>query len=258
VTSTRKSPERLVQNSAAERAEPAPSMADVRHAGRRHPLSLMMRTTKRLIDIVVSSVLLFVVSPVLCGVAAAIWMTMGRPIIYGQIRPGLHERPFRVWKFRTMTNDRDSYGRLLPDSQRLTALGRWIRERSLDELPQLVNVLTGGMSLVGPRPLLFRYLNRYTNRQRIRHSVKPGITGWAQVNGRNATDWDTRLEHDVFYAENQSLGLDGRILLLTCRRLIDRDGVLPGAGGELDEFWGTLGVPETGPRAYPVEPDEGT
>ena len=178
--------------------------------------------------------------------------------MYGQIRPGLYERPFRVWKFRTMTNDRDEEGRLLPDSQRLTRLGRWLRERSLDELPQFVNVLTGGMSLVGPRPLLFRYLNRYTERQRMRHSVKPGITGWAQVNGRNAADWETRLEHDVFYAEHQSLGLDCRILFLTGRRLIDRDGVLAGAGAELDEFWGTLGVPETGPRAYPVETDEGT
>ena len=213
---------------------------------------------KRSIDVLASSLLLLVFSPVLCSVAAVIWMTMGRPVIYGQIRPGLHGRPFRVWKFRTMTNARDDDGRLLPDSHRLTPLGRWLRERSLDELPQLVNVLTGGMSLVGPRPLLTRYLNRYTPRQRFRHSVRPGITGWAQVNGRNAADWETRLEHDVFYAEHQSLGLDCRILLLTCRQLVDRQDVLPGAGAELDEFWGTLGTPETGPRAYPVETDEGT
>jgi lipopolysaccharide/colanic/teichoic acid biosynthesis glycosyltransferase len=211
-----------------------------------------------MIDVLVSSTFLVVLSPVLCSIAAAIWITMGRPILYGQIRPGLQERSFRVWKFRTMTTDRGDDGQLLPDSQRLTPLGRWLRERSLDEFPQLVNVFTGGMSLVGPRPLLFRYLNRYNDRQRIRHSVKPGITGWAQVNGRNAADWETRLEHDVFYAEHLSLGLDCRILLLTCRRLVDRKGVLAGAGAELDEFWGTLGVPETGPRAYPVETDEET
>ena len=200
--------------------------------------------------------MLVVASPLMAGLAAAIWMTMGRPILYRQMRPGLHERPFRVWKFRTMTEARDAGGSLLPDGERLTGLGRWLREWSLDELPQFVNVLTGDMSLVGPRPLLLRYLNRYTPRQRRRHDVKPGITGWAQVNGRNAADWDTRLEHDIWYAENVSLALDCRILFLTCCRLIQRRGVLAGAGAELDEFWGTLGVPETGPRAYPVEADE--
>jgi lipopolysaccharide/colanic/teichoic acid biosynthesis glycosyltransferase len=211
---------------------------------------------KQTIDIVGSASVLVLVSPVMAGIAAAIWLTMGRPILYRQARPGLHERPFRVWKFRTMTEARDARGGLLPDSERLTALGRWLREWSLDELPQFVNVLTGDMSLVGPRPLLLRYLSRYTPRQHRRHDVKPGITGWAQVNGRNAADWETRLEHDIWYAENFSLALDCRILFLTCRRLVQRQGVLAGAGAELDEFWGTLGVPETGPRAYPVEADE--
>jgi sugar transferase EpsL len=216
----------------------------------------MTRIVKQTIDVIGSAAVLVVASPLMAGLAAAIWMTMGRPIFYRQMRPGLRERPFRVWKFRTMSEARDARGSLRPDGERLTRLGRWLREWSLDELPQFVNVLRGDMSLVGPRPLLLRYLNRYTPRQRRRHDVKPGITGWAQVNGRNAADWETRLEHDIWYAENVSLPLDCRILLLTCCRLIQRRGVRAGAGAELDEFWGTLGVPETGPRAYPVEADE--
>ena len=192
------------------------------------PLSVFARVMKRSIDILASSVLLIVY---LTGSVQRRGSDLDDHGATGPVRPdppGPSRRPFRVWKFRTMTNERDNDGRLLPDSHRLTALGRWLRERSLDELPQLVNVLTGGMSLVGPRPLLIRYLNRYTPRQRLRHSVKPGITGWAQVNGRNAADWETRLEHDVFYAEHQSLSLDCRILLLTCRRLVDRQGCPPG------------------------------
>jgi lipopolysaccharide/colanic/teichoic acid biosynthesis glycosyltransferase len=216
----------------------------------------MTRIVKRTIDVIGSAAVLIVASPLMAGLAAAIWMTMGRPILFRQMRPGLHERPFRVWKFRTMSEARDARGSLLPDGERLAGLGRWLREWSLDELPQFVNVLRGDMSLVGPRPLLLRYLKRYTPRQRRRHDVKPGITGWAQVNGRNAAEWETRLEHDIWYAENVSLALDCRILFLTCCRLIQRRGVRAGAGAELDEFWGTLGVPETGPRAYPVEADE--
>ena len=216
------------------------------------------RIVKRSFDLVVSLVALVLLSPVLCAVAGFIRASIGRPILYGQIRPGLHEQPIRVWKFRTMTDARDDEGRLLPDGMRLTRGGRWLRERSLDELPQLINVLMGDMSLVGPRPLLYRYLDRYTTRQRLRHTVKPGITGWAQINGRNASDWETRLEHDAWYAEHVSLALDARILIATGWRLIDRHDVLAGAGAELDEFWGTAGVPETGPRAYPVEADERT
>jgi lipopolysaccharide/colanic/teichoic acid biosynthesis glycosyltransferase len=211
---------------------------------------------KRAMDIVVSSAVLIVSSPILAAVAVAIRVRMGKPVLYGQLRPGLHERTIRVWKFRTMTDARDSQGRLLPDGERLTGLGRWLRATSLDELPQLFNVLTGEMSLVGPRPLLLRYLPRYTPRQRSRHLVKPGITGWAQVNGRNATDWPTRLEHDAWYVEHFSLALDFRILLLTCRRVIARQDVMASAGADFDEFWGTLGVPRMGPRAFPVETDE--
>ena len=181
---------------------------------------------------------------------------MGSPALYRQPRPGLHERPIRVWKFRTMTDARDERGGLLPDGERLTALGRVLREYSLDELPQFFNVLCGDLSLVGPRPLLTRYLPRYTARQRLRHAVKPGMTGWAQVNGRNALDWESRLELDVRYAENFSLALDLKIMLLTVVRLLQRRDVLPGAGAELDEFWGTQGPPAEGPRAFPVEEEE--
>jgi sugar transferase EpsL len=219
---------------------------------------LYSRLIKRAFDVIGAGVLLIVSAPMMAGLAVVIWVTIGRPILYRQVRPGLHERRFRLWKFRTMTEARDSEGRLLPDGDRLTDTGRWLRERSLDELPQLFNVLVGDMSLVGPRPLLLRYLDRYTPRQRLRHTVKPGITGWAQVHGRNAANWETRLEHDAWYAEHVSFRVDLRIMALTCRRLMERGDVLAGAGSELDEFWGTLGVPETGPRAYPVEADERT
>jgi lipopolysaccharide/colanic/teichoic acid biosynthesis glycosyltransferase len=207
-------------------------------------------------DVVGSSIGLIVALPLMGVIAAIIRIAMGRPILYAQVRPGFREHPFRLWKFRTMTEARDAEGHLLPDGERLTPLGRWLREFSLDELPQLVNVLIGDMSLVGPRPLIVRYIDRYTPRQRRRHEVKPGMTGWAQVNGRNAVDWETRLEHDVWYVENRSLALDCRILFLTFRCLWLRSGVLAGAGADLDEFWGTHGVPPNGPRSFPVEANE--
>ena len=206
---------------------------------------LMTRIVKQTIDIIGATAVLVVASPLMAGLAAAIWLTMGRPILYRQMRPGLHERPFRVWKFRTMTEARDAEGHLLPDGERLTALGRWLREWSLDELPQFVNVLKGDMSLVGPRPLLLRYLNRYTPRQRLRHDVKPGITGWAQVNGRNAADWDTRLEHDVWYAENVSLTIDCRILLLTVSPSRSSEAMFSRAP---DRSWTSSGAPSACPN----------
>jgi sugar transferase EpsL len=188
----------------------------------------------------------------------ALWIRvrMGRPILYGQLRPGLNEQPIRVWKFRTMTETRDPGGALLPDAERLTRLGLFLRRHSLDELPQLFNILRGEMSVVGPRPLLTRYLPRYTPRQRLRQRVKPGVTGWAQINGRNALNWNSRLELDVWYTENFSLFLDLRIIARTCLRLFQKGDVLPGAGSELDEFWGAQGPPPAGPRAFPVEASE--
>jgi sugar transferase EpsL len=211
---------------------------------------------KRCVDIVLAGVGIVLAAPLMLAVAAAIRVSMGRQVLYGQLRPGLDEQPIKVWKFRTMTQDRTPEGDLLPDSERLTKLGRFLREHSLDELPQLFNILIGNMSIVGPRPLLARYLPRYTPRQRRRQRVKPGVTGWAQVNGRNALDWPSRLELDVWYVEHFSLLLDFRIMLLTVRRLLTREGVLAGAGAELDEYWGPAGPPAAGPRAYPVEAAE--
>jgi sugar transferase EpsL len=193
----------------------------------------------------------------MAAAAAAIGATMGWPIFHRPLRPGRGERPFRVWKFRTMTEARDADGKLLPDGERLTRVGRLLRELSVDELPQLFNVLIGEMSLVGPRPLLARYLPRYTPAQRARHRAKPGITGWAQVHGRNGLDWPTRLELDAWYAENWSLRLDLEILARTLLETVRRRGVFAAAGAEVDEFWGEAGPPATGPRAFPVEEDEG-
>lgn len=181
-------------------------------------------TVKRLIDIVGSFLILLLFGPVMVLVAIGIFATMGRPVLFRQKRPGLGGEIFTVIKFRTMrvTEDPAYEGQLLIDRQRLTPLGRILRHNSLDELPQLFNVLLGTMSLVGPRPLLPRYLPYYTARERQRHAVKPGITGWAQINGRNAISWNQRLAFDVWYVEHQSLLLDLRILSLTFLRVLQR------------------------------------
>jgi sugar transferase EpsL len=181
---------------------------------------------------------------------------MGRPVLYRQVRAGLNGKPFRLWKFRTMLDVRDCQGRLLPDSQRITRLGSLLRRFSIDELPQLVNVVRGDMSLVGPRPLLMRYLPRYTDRQRLRLTVKPGITGWAQINGRNGIDWPARFDLDVWYVERWTFWLDVAILAATVWRVSRAEGVLPGGGGDFEEFWGAESPPECGSRAFPVEADE--
>ena len=211
---------------------------------------------KRAMDVGLAGAALTAALPLLAGVAAAVRWQMGAPVMYRQVRIGLDTKPFRLWKFRTMTSERSPDGALLPDGQRLTRLGRWLRETSLDELPQLINVIAGDMSIVGPRPLLVRYVPRYTPRQQLRHSVRPGLTGWAQIHGRNAIDWNSKLELDVWYAEQASLWLDVRIILRTVRLVLRREAVLSGAGAEIDEFWGTAGPPCTGPRAFPVEENE--
>jgi lipopolysaccharide/colanic/teichoic acid biosynthesis glycosyltransferase len=174
---------------------------------------------KRFFDVAVSATMLLVLSPVLAFAAAAIRLTMGRPILYRQKRPGLNGEPFTILKFRTMSNARSADGKLLPDDQRATRVGRWLRKSSVDELPELLNVLRGEMSLVGPRPLLMSYLGRYSPQQARRHEARPGLTGLAQISGRNALSWPERLALDVDYVDHWNFWLDLRILLTTARKL---------------------------------------
>jgi lipopolysaccharide/colanic/teichoic acid biosynthesis glycosyltransferase len=194
---------------------------------------------KRSIDVVGAGLGLIVLSPVLAVVALAIWMQMGRPLIFRQMRPGLYGQPFYMYKFRTMSDQRDEYGNLLPDEQRLTRTGRLLRSTSLDEFPGLINVLKGKISLVGPRPLLMNYLERYTPEQARRHEVKPGITGWAQVNGRNSISWEEKFAMDVWYVDNCSLWLDVKILFMTVFKVFKRDGISADGEATMSEFMGS-------------------
>jgi lipopolysaccharide/colanic/teichoic acid biosynthesis glycosyltransferase len=194
---------------------------------------------KRLMDILVSAFALVILAPVIAAIAVAVRLTMGRPVLFRQRRPGLHGRPFTMLKFRTMSDRRDAEGHLLPDGERLTRLGRFLRSSSLDELPELINVLRGEMSLVGPRPLLVQYLRRYNQEQMRRHEVKPGITGWAQVNGRNALSWERKFEMDVWYVDHRSLLLDLKILGMTLRQLVQREGINQPGQATAEEFIGT-------------------
>ncbi|RCW42730.1 sugar transferase EpsL [Paenibacillus prosopidis] len=180
---------------------------------------------KRLFDLLVSCTLLLALSPIIVITAILVRFKLGMPIVFKQKRPGLHGMPFYVYKFRTMTDETDSLGNLLPDHIRLTAFGSFLRKYSLDELLQLINVIKGELSLVGPRPLLMEYLPLYTEEQAKRHQVRPGITGWAQINGRNAISWEDRFERDIWYVENQSLRLDLKILLLTVKKVVRSDGI---------------------------------
>jgi lipopolysaccharide/colanic/teichoic acid biosynthesis glycosyltransferase len=194
---------------------------------------------KRVMDIVVSFFALLVGAPLMAAIAIAVRTTMGSPVIFAHVRPGRGGRPFSMLKFRTMTDERDADGELLADADRLTSLGRWLRRTSLDELPEFWNVLKGDMSVVGPRPLLVDYLPRYTERQARRHEVKPGITGWAQVNGRNALEWADRLEMDVWYVENRSLALDLKILWMTVFSVLRREGISAEGHATMHEFQGS-------------------
>ena len=198
----------------------------------------MYPVVKRCIDVVGAGLGLVVLSPVLAVVAVAIWKQMGRPIMFRQMRPGLNGQAFSMYKFRTMSNKRDSQGNLLPDEQRLTPLGKFLRKTSLDELPELFNVIKGDMSLVGPRPLLMQYLERYTPEQARRHEVKPGITGWAQVNGRNAISWEEKFTLDVWYVDNCSLWLDIKILAITIWKVFRREGISAEGEATMAEFIG--------------------
>ena len=191
---------------------------------------------KRLMDLLLAAVGLILLSPLLICTALAIRMRIGNPILFAQTRPGLGGNPFFLYKFRTMTNARGANGKLLPDADRLTPLGRFLRSTSLDELPELLNILKGDMSIVGPRPLLMQYLDRYTPDQARRHEVKPGLTGWAQINGRNALTWEKKFELDVWYVENRSLWLDLKIIALTVLKVIRREGISADGEATMPEF----------------------
>lgn len=201
--------------------------------------SAHLSRAKRLFDVVVSILLLVLLWPLLGIVAFLVRLRLGRPALFRQQRPGLHGQPFTIFKFRTMTQARDAHGELLPDADRLTRLGRFLRRTSLDELPELFNVLRGEMSLVGPRPLLMEYLERYTPEQMRRHEVRPGITGWAQVNGRNALSWEEKFELDVWYVEHQSLWLDLKIIALTAWKVLTREGISQHGEATAAEFAGS-------------------
>ena len=192
---------------------------------------------KRLVDVVGAAVGLVVTAPIMAVLAVAILVTQGRPVVFAQVRPGRHGTPFRLYKFRTMRNEDPR--RPLPDGERITRLGRILRSTSLDELPELVNVLRGDMSLVGPRPLLMSYLDRYTPEQARRHEVRPGITGLAQVTGRNRLTWEERFEYDVWYVDHASFWLDVRILVRTVISVLRRDDISHPSHATMHEFEGS-------------------
>ena len=197
------------------------------------------RFFKRPFDLMIAAPALLLLSPLICGTALAVWLSLGSPVVFAQARPGLHGRLFRVLKFRTMTAECDTTGALLPDAQRMTRIGGWLRRFSLDELPQLVNVLWGEMSLIGPRPLLPEYLALYSSEQQRRHTVRPGITGWAQVHGRNATTWELRLAQDVWYVANVKLRTDLTILFGTVRKVLRSEGIHSTGHATMPAFTGS-------------------
>jgi sugar transferase EpsL len=194
--------------------------------------------SKRIFDLTLTSVGLVLLSPILLLLAVAVRLAHGAPVLFSQVRPGYFGKPFKIYKLRSMMDRRDNQGKLLPDAERLTRLGRFLRSSSLDELPELFNVLRGEMSLVGPRPLLMQYLSRYTPEQARRHAVLPGITGWAQVNGRNALTWEDKFRLDVWYVEHWSFWLDLRILRMTIQKVIRREGISQPGHATAEEFMG--------------------
>lgn len=194
--------------------------------------------SKRIFDLMITLPGIILISPLIGLVALMVLINHGRPIFFQQLRPGYKGKPFSISKFRTMRDLRDPQGNLLPDEHRLTKLGRFLRSTSLDELPELANILRGEMSLVGPRPLLMQYLSRYTPEQARRHDVLPGITGWAQVNGRNALTWQDKFRLDVWYVDHWSLALDIKILLLTLLKVLTREGINQPGHATAEEFMG--------------------
>jgi lipopolysaccharide/colanic/teichoic acid biosynthesis glycosyltransferase len=196
---------------------------------------------KRIFDICVSAAALIALSPAILIVAILVRVNLGAPIFFRQVRPGVHGKPFEMIKFRSMLNAWDEHGQPLPNDKRLTKFGRLLRSTSLDELPELWNVLKGDMSLVGPRPLLMEYLPLYNEHQARRHEVRPGITGWAQVNGRNAISWEQKFEYDVWYVDNQSFWLDLKILFLTVKKVLVREDISSSETVTMPKFTGSKG-----------------
>lgn len=194
---------------------------------------------KSIFDKILALFLIILFSPIYIVVSLLIFFKMGSPILFRQKRPGYKEKIFGIYKFRTMTNEKDVDGNLLPDDKRLVGIGKFIRSTSLDELPQLFNVLKGEMSFVGPRPLLEEYLPLYNEKQKRRHDVKPGITGWAQVNGRNAISWEQKFDYDVWYVDNQSFWLDIKILWLTFLKVVKRSDISSSTSSTMEKFTGS-------------------
>jgi lipopolysaccharide/colanic/teichoic acid biosynthesis glycosyltransferase len=195
---------------------------------------------KRLMDCLIASVVLLLLALPLLFLTLLIRRKLGSPVFFRQVRPGLHGQPFEMVKFRTMTDERGADGALLPDAVRLTSFGRFLRATSLDELPELWNVLKGDMSLVGPRPLLMEYLPLYTPEQARRHEVRSGVTGWAQINGRNAISWEDKFKLDVWYVDNRSLWLDVKILWLTVKKVLVRDDISAAGEATMSKFTGSV------------------
>lgn len=193
---------------------------------------------KKIFDLILSLILLIILSPIFISIYLLIKIKLGSPVLFKQNRPGKNEKIFKMYKFRTMTEKRDERGDLLPDKDRLTVFGQFLRKSSLDELPELFNILKGDMSFVGPRPLLIEYLPLYNDEQKQRHLVKPGLTGWAQINGRNAISWDEKFKLDVWYVENISMWLDIKILILTFIRVVKRDGISYNGEATMKKFTG--------------------
>jgi lipopolysaccharide/colanic/teichoic acid biosynthesis glycosyltransferase len=219
---------------------PAPKSLQL-NGGRAIGFAMPRFDPKRPLDILLSGVGLILLAPVLVAVAAAVAIALGRPVFFRQVRPGLGGRPFKLVKFRTMLDSVDAQGRSLDDAQRLTRFGRILRATSLDELPELWNVLRGDMSLVGPRPLLMHYLALYSPDQARRHDVRPGLTGWTAVNGRNALSWDEKLALDVWYVDHRSFLLDLKILLMTVAKVVSRSGIAAEGSDTMPEFRGGEG-----------------
>ena len=194
---------------------------------------------KRVFDLTVALLLIFLLSPIIIAVALLIRLKLGSPVIFKQQRPGYMGRPFHIYKFRSMTDECDAFGKLLPDEKRLPPFGLWLRSVSLDELPQLFNIVRGELSLVGPRPLMMDYLPRYSPEQARRHDVMPGVTGWAQINGRNAISWTEKFKLDVWYVDNRSFFLDLKILWLTLEKVLRRADINQAGRATVEEFMGS-------------------